>query len=128
METLDKIDIHQFFDRDRLFTSQNLSGWFETLASCRYDIKTYVNQSINPEKDSPIGFAQRLLGTMGLKLTCIGQKTIEGERQRVYQMIDLNPDDRDAIFARWYERDSLEFQMNDLHTPLISNSEYGVCA
>ena len=128
METLDKIDIHQFFDRDRLFTSQNLSGWFETLTSCRYDIKTYVNQSINPEKDSPIGFAQRLLGTMGLKLTCIGQKTIDGERQRVYQMIDLNPDDRDAIFARWYERDSLEFQTNDLHTPLISNSEYGVCA
>jgi hypothetical protein len=65
---------------------------------------------------------------MGLKLSYMGQHRENGERQRVYQMIDLNPDDRDAIFARWYERDSLEFQTNDLHTPLISNSEYGVCA
>ena len=57
----------------------------------------------------------------------MGQHRENGERQRVYQMIDLNPDDRGSIFARWYERDSLDFQQNDLHTPLISsNNNRGV--
>ena len=123
VKAMQAINVEQFFDCDRVFTSENLRAWFDNLMSYRHDIKTYLNQSINPEKDSPIGFAQRFLGNMNLKLTCIGQRRENGRRIREYQMIDLNPDDRAAIFARWYERDSMK-----CHTPLISISEQRMCA
>jgi hypothetical protein len=123
VNAMQAINVEQFFDCDRVFTSENLRAWFDNLMSYRHDIKTYLNQSINPEKDSPIGFAQRFLGNMNLKLTCIGQRRENGRRIREYQMIDLNPDDRAAIFARWYERDSMK-----CHTPLISISEQRMCA
>jgi hypothetical protein len=123
VKAMQALNINQFRDCDRVFTSENLRAWFDNLMSYRHDIKTYLNQSINPEKDTPIGFAQRLLGTIGLKLTCIGQRRENGKRIREYQMIDLNPDDRAAIFARWHERDSRK-----CHTPSISISEQGMCA
>jgi hypothetical protein len=71
-----------------------------------------------------MGVAQRLVGTMNLKMTCIGQQTIDGKRQRLYKMIDLNPDDRQAIFTRWKERDLLAHSPN-LHTPPINTKHMG---
>lgn len=61
--------------------------------------------SINPERDSPIAVAQRLLKKLGLKLTNIGRLGSRDERQRVYKMINPDPDGRGAIFARWLARD-----------------------
>lgn len=119
VEALRALNIEQFFDGNRTFTSDGLREWFDKVLACRRDIKTFLNQSVNPEKDTAIGVAQRLLGTMGLKLTCIGQRTINGKRQRVYQMIDLYPNDRAAIFERWFDRDAISYP----HTPSISNSE-----
>ena len=123
VKAMHAVNIDQFLDCDRVFTSENLRAWFDNLMSYRHDIKTYLNQSINPEKDTPIGFAQRLLGTIGLKLSCIAQRRENGKRIREYQMIDLNPDGRDDIFSRWHERDSRK-----CHTPSISISEQGMCA
>lgn len=116
---LKAIGIEQFFDQEREFTSDGLQEWFDSLHQYRQDIKTYLNQTVNAEKDTPIAVAQRLLRTIGLKLTCIGQRTIDGKRQRVYKMMNLNLDDRNAIFDRWLERD----QQASLHTPSI-NSNY----
>lgn len=122
------INIEQFLDSDREFTSDNLKDWLSFVLARRYDIKTYLNQTINPEKDTAIAVAQRLLSTMGLKLTCIGQRTINGKRQRVYVMADLYPDGRNEIFARWFERDSQLDHTPDLHTPSISINELKECA
>jgi hypothetical protein len=61
---------------------------------------------------------------MNLKMTCIGQQTIDGKRQRLYKMIDLNPDDRQAIFTRWKERD-LSLHTPNLHTPPIDINYMG---
>ncbi len=78
---------------------------------------------INPERDAPIGVGQRLLGLLDLKLTCIGQRRVNGKRIREYKMMSLNPDDRMSIFARWFERDSA-----GCHTPSIYTIEQGACA
>lgn len=119
VKALQALNIEQFFDGNRTFTSDGLREWFEKVLACRRDVKTFLNQSVNPKKDTAIGVAQRLLGTMGLKLTCIGQRTIDGKRQRVYQMTDLYPNDRAAIFARWFDRDAIAYP----HTPSIKDSE-----
>jgi 1,4-dihydroxy-2-naphthoyl-CoA synthase len=58
------------------------------------------------QEDTSIGVAQRLLGTMGLKLTCVERRRVQGKITRFYQMTDLNPNDRANIFARWLERDT----------------------
>lgn len=118
------INIEQFFERDREFTSDGLQEWFDGLMPYRRDIKTYINQTISPDKDTPIGAAQRLLRTMGLQLDCIGKRTINGKRQRVYVMANLNPDSREAVFARWLERDTSE----QVSTPPINSNYLGVCA
>jgi hypothetical protein len=107
VRAMQAVNIEQFFDGDRLFTSESLEEWFDGLLSYRQDIKLYLNQTIHPEKDTPIGVAQRLLGTMGLKLTCVERRRVQGKITRFYQMTDLNPNDRANIFARWLERDAV---------------------
>jgi hypothetical protein len=125
VKALQALDIEQFLDCDRPFTSESLRDWFNNrVLPCTRDIKDYLNQSINRTKDTPMGVAQRLVGTMNLKMTCIGQQTIDGKRQRLYKMIDLNPDDRQAIFTRWKERDLLAHSPN-LHTPPINTKHMG---
>ena len=106
VRAMQAVNIEQFFDGDRLFTSESLEEWFDVLLSCRQDVKLYLNQTIHPEKDTPIGVAQLLLVTMGLKLTCVERRRVEGKITRFYQMTDLNPNDRANIFVRWLERDA----------------------
>jgi hypothetical protein len=105
VRAMQAVNIEQFLDGDRLFTSESLQEWFDGLLSCRQDVKLYLNQTIHPDKDTPIGVAQRLLGTIGLKLTCVERRRVKGKITRFYQMTDLNPNDRANIFARWLERD-----------------------
>lgn len=131
VKALEAINIEQFFDNDRNFSNADvdLREWLEKLISCRRDTKDILGMNISAEfkidkdtgeitterKETPIGVAQRLLGLMGLKMTCLGQKRDDqGNRVRYYQMIDLNPDDRNAIFDRWFKRDSAL-----CHTPPI---------
>jgi hypothetical protein len=106
VEMLKALGIEQFFNLDQTFTSASLAQWFERIQQYRWDIRDGLGMTIHPEKDTAIGVAQRLLGLLGLRLTCIGNfRTGEGQRERRYQMQDLDPDGRQAIFSRWYQRD-----------------------
>jgi hypothetical protein len=112
VRALQHLNIDQFFTGEE-FTSEGLQDWFGGV--CRMaGLKDLIGTGVHSEKDTPIGFAQRLLGLLGLKMDCTGQRTLEsGKRQRVYQLINTNPDNRNDIFERWLDRDSL-------HTPLIN--------
>ena len=105
VKALEIINIGQFLDGSA-HTSESLRDWFEHICQFRDDIKAILNQSINPERDTPIAVAQRLLGLMGLKMTG-KQYRINGGRQRIYALVDSPPDDpAKIIMERWFERDS----------------------
>ena len=105
VKALEIINIGQFLDGSE-HTSESLQDWFEQLCQFRSDIKTILNQSIHPEKDTPIAVAQRLLGLMGLKMQG-HQRRVDGTRCRFYWLPEPLPDDEhSAILQRWLERDS----------------------
>jgi hypothetical protein len=113
VKALEIINIGQFLDGST-HTSESLQDWFEHICQFRHDIKTILNQSINPERDTPIAVAQRLLGLMGLKMTG-KQCRINGGRQRIYALVEPPPDDlAKIIMERWFERDSSHVTC---HTP-----------
>ncbi|NJM89264.1 MAG: hypothetical protein HC847_20975 [Hydrococcus sp. RU_2_2] len=118
IETLKLINIEQFLDQTREFTSDSLKEWLEQLILWRHDLKTVLGMSINPERDTPIAVAQRLLGLLGLKMECIGQRGGRSEkRPRVYRGCNINPDDRQAIFERWLKRDAKKYCDGSVHAP-----------
>ena len=106
-KTLEIINITQFLDPEREFTSESLAEWQSTLISHRHDILTLTGISINPDKnETPIQLAQRLLNQLfGLKLECIGKRGGRGNQQNVYRGCSPNPDGRQEIFEWWLERD-----------------------
>ena len=111
IRVLECMNIKQFFDPEKVFTDENLRKWFELISQPinREQIKEYLNQGIHAERDTPVGFIQRLLRSLlGIQLTCIGQRRVNGKRIREYKMMSLNPDERMSIFARWFERDNVE--------------------
>ena len=91
VKALEIINIGQFLDGSE-HTSESLQDWFEQLCQFRSDIKTILNQSIHPEKDTPIAVAQRLLGLMGLKMQG-HQRRVDGTRCRFYWLPEPLPDD-----------------------------------
>ena len=111
-KTLEIINLTQFLDPEREFTSESLADWQNTLISQRYDIKTLTGISISPDKDeTPIQLAQRILSQLfGLKLECIGKRGERGSQIRVYRGCSPNPDGRQEIFERWWERDLLSVE------------------
>jgi hypothetical protein len=111
LRCLEILDIQQFFQKDVIFTQSSLSSWFEQLNTpvTRWQILTILGITINPENDSPISVAQRLLKLLGLKLKCLGRFGSRGNRQRNYQIMSINPDGRDEIFRRWWNRDAADF-------------------
>lgn len=105
IKALEIINIGQFLDGST-HTADSLKEWFETICQYRHDIKTILNQSINPEKDTAIGVAQRLLGLMGLKMSC-QRRRIDGVITRSYALtVTPPPDMAGIIMGRWFERDS----------------------
>ena len=111
-KTLEIINLTQFLDPEREFTSESLADWQKTLISQRYDIKTLTGISISPDKDeTPIQLSQRILSQLlGLKLECIGKRGERGKQIRVYRGCSPNPDGRQEIFERWLERDRLSVE------------------
>jgi hypothetical protein len=107
VECLLLLEIEQFLDPNREFTDKNLHEWYEKISTPlpRAQIKAILGVSINPYRDTPIAVAQRLLKKLGLRLTYLGRPGSREERQRVYKMVSLNPDGRQAIFERWLARD-----------------------
>jgi hypothetical protein len=56
--------------------------------------------------DTPIRFAQRLLGILGIKLSFVSHRRFpDGSRHRVYRGADPLVDGRGEVFDRWLERD-----------------------
>ncbi|GFE69073.1 plasmid replication protein, CyRepA1 family [Chroococcus sp. FPU101] len=109
------LNIAQFFDLEQEFTTQSLKEWFEKISQPipRSQIKSILGMNINPEKDTPIAVAQRLLGLLGLKMSYLGRFGSPENRQRVYRMQTLDPDRRSLIFERWIK--------NFMSTPCINN-------
>jgi hypothetical protein len=124
IRAFEAINIQQFLEPGATFTSEGLTSWFEKCKAGRQDIKTYTGQGLSIEKDTPISFAQRLLGTMGLKMICIGQKRIDGKPTRIYAAANPNPDGREEFFLRWLDKDSIKFSESDSTvTPPTINKE-----
>jgi hypothetical protein len=124
VECLRLLEIEQFLDSYRSFTDKNLKEWYEKISSpiTRSQIKAILGVSINPNHDSPIAVAQRLLKKLGLKLTNLGRPGSRGDRQRVYKMINLDPDGRLAVFERWLVRDEKMYLDEDVSTISINVS------
>ena len=111
-KTLEIINLTQFLDPEREFTSESLADWQKTLISQRYDIKILTGISISPDKDeTPIQLAQRILSQLfGLKLECVGKRGERGSQIRVYRGCSPNPDGRQEIFERWWSRERLSVE------------------
>ncbi|MDJ0633722.1 MAG: DUF3854 domain-containing protein [Xenococcaceae cyanobacterium MO_188.B29] len=105
VKALEIIDIQQFFDPEAKFTSNSLADWFEMVKQYRHEIKILLGVNINPDKDSPITVAQRILSKFGLKLELLYFRGSRQTKQRVYGGCQLDADGRAAIFANWLERD-----------------------
>ena len=106
VKTLQLIGIEQFLNSDTEFTKHSLAEWFEKIIQLRFDIQTVLKVSINPEKDTAIAVAQKILKKLGLKLEFLHQVRIEGKPTRVYGGCDIDPDKRKPVFDNWLERDS----------------------
>ncbi len=107
IQLLKLLEVDQFFDSDREFTGDDLAEWLERLKSPALisQIKSILGFTLSMG-DTPIGFAQRLLGILGLKLTFISHRRYEdGSRRRVYRGVDPLGDGRGEVFDRWLERD-----------------------
>ena len=82
----------------------NLQLIAELANANKRELKTFLGLTI-VESDTPIKIAQKLLGLLGLKLTCIGRLGSRNERERVY-IFEPPSDGRAEIFASWLQRDS----------------------
>lgn len=117
---LERLEISQFLDPNRQFTSDSLREWFEKISQPRprAQIRTILGINIAPERDTPIAVAQRLLKLLGLKMSCLGRLGSRGARARVYRGCNLDPDGRQDIFERWFFRDSEKYR-NDSCPPFL---------
>ncbi|WLT40684.1 hypothetical protein NON20_26180 (plasmid) [Synechocystis sp. B12] len=102
VRVMELVNIQQFFQGEH--TSESLQSWFNELVKVRRDIKIGLGMSINPERDTPIAVAQRLLGLLGLKMQG-HQHRLNGKRIRTYTLTDDLPPERVELFTRWLERD-----------------------
>ena len=101
------LNVEQFLDSDREFTSDDLADWFERLKSPALiaQIKSILGFTLSMG-DTPIAFAQRLLAVLGLKLSYVSHRRFpDGSRQRVYRGCDPLADGRGEVFQEWLKRD-----------------------
>ncbi len=101
VKALQLIGIEQFFDSMAEFTAESLQGWLDFVIEHRFDLKTFLGVSINPEKDSAIAVAQRILKKLGLKLEFKYWRGSRQSKQRVYGGCNLNRDQRFQVFDNW---------------------------
>ena len=107
IQLLKLLNVEQFLDSDREFTSDDLKDWFERLKSPALisQIKSILGFTLSMG-DTAISFVQRLLGTVGLSLAFVSHRRFpDGSRQRVYRGADPLADGRGEVFDRWLERD-----------------------
>ena len=119
IEALKIINIKQFFDRNAEFTKNSLDEWFNsTILPFRFNIKDIFGININPDKDSAIAVAQRILKKLGLKLEFKCWRGDRSSKQRVYSGCNIEPDERNRVFSYWLARDSKMYSNDPVHTLL----------
>lgn len=117
VEALKLIGIKQFLNPEAEFTKDNLAEWLETVIKHRHHLKTILGVTINPETDSAIAVAQRILKKLGQKLELLHQIRIEGKPTRIYSGCNPNPDGRSLVFQYWLERSTVTpFSIEDIYT------------
>ena len=117
IKALELIEIEQFLNPDAEFTKDTLDDWRQKVIHHRFDLLTLLGVSINPEKDSAIAVAQRILKKLGLKLEFLHQVRIEGKPTRVYKGCNPDPDGRSLIFQNWLAREGVTpFCKEELYT------------
>ncbi len=107
------MNVERFFDETAEFTSYQLQEEFDLFNNPlnAYQLKTILGIKLS-EKDTPIGFYQRLLQQMfGMKLLFDRWETIDGKARRVYKGCALDADDRLQVLHRFFKRDE-EIQEN----------------
>ncbi|MDJ0637016.1 MAG: hypothetical protein QNJ34_27820, partial [Xenococcaceae cyanobacterium MO_188.B29] len=99
------------------FTSNSLADWFEMkIKKYRHEIKILLGVSINPDKDSPIGAAQRILKKLDLKLERLYFRGSRQTKQRVYGGCQLDAHGREQVFANWLARDKQMYSAESVLT------------
>ena len=88
----------------------NLQLIAELALANQRELKTFLGITI-VESDTPIKIVQKLLGLLGLKLTCIGRLGSRSQRERVY-VFEPPSDGRDEIFETWLQRDKAFIETN----------------
>ena len=117
VEALELIGIDRFLNPDAEFTKDTLDDWFREVIKLRFDIKILLGVTINPEQDSAIAVAQRILKKLELKLEFLHQVRIEGKPTRVYKGCNPDPDGRSLIFQNWLAREGVTpFCKEELYT------------
>ena len=107
VKALQLIGIKQFLTTDAEFTKDNLAEWLETVIKHRYHLKTILGVTVNPEQDSAIAVAQRLLKKLGQKLELKHQIRIDGKPTRIYRGCNPNRNGRSLVFQYWLERSTV---------------------
>jgi hypothetical protein len=113
IKALQFIGIEQFFDEEAEFSADSLADWLDFVIKLRFDIQAILGVSINPEKDTAIAVAQRLLKKLGLKLKFKYWRGDREKKQRIYSGCNLNADypsgtlrdQREEIFEIWLSRE-----------------------
>jgi hypothetical protein len=105
IKALQIIGIEQFFDESAEFSQANLLDWLNFVIELRFNIQAILGVSINPERDSAIAVAQRILKKLGLKLEFKCWRGEREKKQRIYSGCNLNGDGREEILNIWLERE-----------------------
>ncbi len=101
IKALQIIGIEQFFDESAEFSQASLQDWLDFVIELRFDIHAVLGVCINPEKDTAVAVAQRILKKLGLKLEFKCWRGDRSNKQRIYSGCNLNSDRREEIFEIW---------------------------
>lgn len=113
---LNCLGFHRFLSGIGQFSKDSLADWFEnTILPNKAQIKQVLGVRVDPNKGA-IAFIQSVLKKFGLKLEYLGRFGERGNTQRHYGPANVDPDGRQAIFARWFDRDSILYPVDTVST------------
>lgn len=97
------INIEQFLDLEAEFTKDSLAEWLELMVRFRHDLQAILGIAVNPDKDSAIAVAQRILKKLGLKLEFKYWRGDRKNKQRIYSGCQVDPE-RLKVFEFWLSK------------------------
>ncbi|MDJ0718115.1 MAG: hypothetical protein QNJ54_28465 [Prochloraceae cyanobacterium] len=100
------INLEQFFKPGAVFSDRSLKDWHNLILQplIKYQIKELYGVNIC-EKGGPIAQANKLLKKLDLKLVECRWAGGKKDGHRLYELIDINHEKREEVFAKWLERD-----------------------